>query len=304
MASSHRVHGALILVSVIFGTLPATSKAIMGNGGVDPFSYAFIRVAITSCILLVVYRVFLYERVRSLRDYGLMALCGFYGIVINVTYFFIGVDHTSSINASVLMMNIPVFTLVLALLGAQERFAWYKVAAIPVSFLGVGILIGVENFSMSDDDALGIFFIIVNTFSFSGFLVISRPLMKEYRPSTVTTWTFAFAALMMVPLGMVGLQTTDAAGIEGLTWTLIMYVILFPTIVTYFLNNWALKRAESSMVALYIYIQPLVAGILAVSLLDEEITLRLMIGGILIFAGVAIATIGETRIRRARMSPG
>jgi drug/metabolite transporter (DMT)-like permease len=66
--------------------------------------------------------------------------------------------------------------------------------------------------------------------------------------------------------------------------------VLFPTVLAYFLNYWALARVDSSQVALFIYLQPVLASALSVIWLGEQIGPRLVISTALVFAGVLFAT--------------
>jgi drug/metabolite transporter (DMT)-like permease len=63
-----------------------------------------------------------------------------------------------------------------------------------------------------------------------------------------------------------------------------------PTVVAYYLISWALKEVPPSTVAVYIYLQPLIAFLAAPALLGEAFTWRTAIAAALVFAGVAITT--------------
>ncbi len=60
------------------------------------------------------------------------------------------------------------------------------------------------------------------------------------------------------------------------------YVILGATVLTYFLNLWALKRVQASHVAAYIFLQPLLATTLAVAFRGEEISVRFVIAAVFV----------------------
>jgi drug/metabolite transporter (DMT)-like permease len=80
------------------------------------------------------------------------------------------------------------------------------------------------------------------------------------------------------------------------TWLWVIYIILVPTVGAYYINAWALMRVPPSVVAVYIYLQPLLAFGLAPALLGESWNSRTMVACALIFAGVAIVTIrGRSR---------
>ena len=64
----------------------------------------------------------------------------------------------------------------------------------------------------------------------------------------------------------------------GGSWLGLIYIVLFPTVGTYFLNVYALKRAPSSLVAIYIYVQPVLGALMAAATLGERPSLT-SIGG-------------------------
>ena len=65
-----------------------------------------------------------------------------------------------------------------------------------------------------------------------------------------------------------------------------VFSIFGATLLTYFLNNWALKRAPSGNVAIFIYLQPVVAGVIGYFFLKEVITMRMVICSGLILTGL------------------
>ena len=70
-----------------------------------------------------------------------------------------------------------------------------------------------------------------------------------------------------------------------LAWVMV-YVILGATVVTYFLNLWAVKRAQATRVALYIFLQPVIAAVLGVVFRGEDITPRFLVATALVFAAL------------------
>jgi drug/metabolite transporter (DMT)-like permease len=68
-----------------------------------------------------------------------------------------------------------------------------------------------------------------------------------------------------------------------------VYIIAVPSVGAYYLNTWALGRAESSLVSTFVYMQPPITAALAVPLLNEHVSWRMIPAVVLIFAGVAVA---------------
>ena len=73
-------------------------------------------------------------------------------------------------------------------------------------------------------------------------------------------------------------------------WIEILYIAVLPTAAAYFLNAWALARVPPSTVAVFIYLQPLFAFVLAPIILGESLSLRAIASSVAIFVGVLIVT--------------
>jgi len=73
-------------------------------------------------------------------------------------------------------------------------------------------------------------------------------------------------------------------------WLATLYILLIPTVLAYYLNAWALSRVAPSTVAVYIYLQPLIAFALAPIMLGESLGPRAVMSSLLIFTGVLIVT--------------
>ena len=74
-------------------------------------------------------------------------------------------------------------------------------------------------------------------------------------------------------------------------------VVLFPTVGTYFLNMFALQKVPASLVAIYIYVQPIVGALMAAAMLNERPSPSTYVGGALIGAGIWLVTREARRMR-------
>jgi drug/metabolite transporter (DMT)-like permease len=72
-------------------------------------------------------------------------------------------------------------------------------------------------------------------------------------------------------------------------------VILFCTVLPYLLNSWALARTHASHVAFYVFLQPLIATVLAMLVLGERLTPKTAVAGLFILAGLGV-TIARGRL--------
>lgn len=124
----------------------------------------------------------------------------------------------------------------------------------------------------------------------------SKELLRRHSPVTMSAYLMAFATLFTLPFGMLALRDTDPTMVRPATWGWIAYIVVFPTIVTYFLNIWALSRVSPNLVAAYIYLQPVFTAAVAPAVLEgEAVTPRALGAGLVIFAGLACVIAGERR---------
>jgi drug/metabolite transporter (DMT)-like permease len=172
-----------------------------------------------------------------------------------------------------------------ALLLRREVATPAKLLGLAVALLGALTIVGGARFDASGRVLVGNLLIVINSLSFSIYLVISRPLLSRRPTLPVITWTLLFGALGVLPFGARELAS-HASALSADAWLGLVYIALFPTVGTYFLNAWALRRAPSSVVAIYIYVQPAIGALLAALLLHERPTLFTGLGALLIAGGI------------------
>ncbi len=105
------------------------------------------------------------------------------------------------------------------------------------------------------------------------------------------TWIFLVGAVVMLPIAGFAWTLDELQSVSLAVWLSVIYIVLVPTVGAYYLNAWALMRVPPSIVAVYIYLQPLLAFGLAPLVLGESWNARTLVACLLIFAGVAAVTI-------------
>jgi drug/metabolite transporter (DMT)-like permease len=121
----------------------------------------------------------------------------------------------------------------------------------------------------------------------------------RYGPVTVSFYVMLFASFGVLPFGLVAMRSMQFSTISGTVWLWVGYIVVFPTIVTYLLNIWALQRVSSNLVAVYIYLQPLFAAAVAPLVLrGERLTVRAAAAGLAIFVGLGWVILAELRQQR------
>lgn len=222
------------------------------------------------------------------RDLGFFALLALLGVVLNQELFIHGLARTTATNAVVLGSTIPVFTALAAILLRYEPVSPLRLLGIATAFTGCVVLVGPDELSLSSSHLLGSVMILVNAASYGIYLVIARKVVDRYDPMAILAILFLLGVPMVAPLGVHA--WSQAAPLDATGVAFLAFLILVPTVCAYSLMQIALRRAQSSLVASYIYLQPVFATIAAALLLDERPGGRTALAAVIVFAGVWIST--------------
>jgi drug/metabolite transporter (DMT)-like permease len=285
--------GILILVQVLFGIHYFAAKLVLAE--IPPRAWAGLRVG--SAALLLLPLAFLISGRRAVPapgDLAKLAGLSIFGVVINQWAFVEGLSRTTITHSALINTGIPVVTLILAVALGQERADPRKVASILLAVLGVLILLRVDS-GVWDGATSGDLITLVNATSFSLFLVLSRPLLARLDALMATGFLFAFGSLMLLPLGASLWGEIPFARLSSTTWLAAAYVVFGATVLAYSLNYIALRRVESSVVALFILLQPLLAATADVWLMGSPWTARLTLATLFIGGGVMATLLAGRR---------
>jgi drug/metabolite transporter (DMT)-like permease len=286
-------HLALILVQLCFASLSIAGKlAFHGGHAVPPNALVMTRMVGGGLVFLVIAR-----RLGPLRlsrgDWPLLAACGLLGVVLNQALFINGLRHTTAISANLISSTIPVFATLFAVLLGRERFRWMRALGILLAMSGVLVLFDVRNLATSGEQIVGDLMCLANCASYALFLVLVGPLSAKYPPMTLVALMFVVASVAFAPLG-VPAWVDFAPRMGAHEALLLLFIVAFPTVGAYALTQVGLRRAEASLVATYIYLQPVFATVGAVIILHEPLRPVIGLAAALIFLGVWVST------RRAR----
>lgn len=281
-------HLALIAVQLMFGSWP-----IFGKIALRAFSSAGLvafRVAGAALAFVIIQSAAGRVKITRVSDYWRFALYSLLGVVLNQLLFVKGLEMTTVVNATLLSTTIPIFALLVSITLGFDRITLTKVVGIVLAAAGVVYLIDPARADFSGGTTIGNLLIIANSICYAAYIAVSKDMMKRYGALTVITWMFVFGNIITIPLGFYYSRGMSLQGLESSVWIAVLYIIIVPTVGAYYLNAWALARVAPSTVAVYIYLQPLIAAALAPLIIGEQWNPRTWIAMLLIFAGVFVVT--------------
>ena len=281
-------HLALIAVQILFGTWPIFGKVVLRT--LSPSSLVACRLTGAALAFTLLQRKVTPLLKMPVKDLLLLTLCSMLGVVGNQFLYVKGLSLTTAINSTLLSTTIPVFTLFVSILLGYDKLSRRRLFGIAVAAGGVVYLVNPAHADLSTQTTAGNLLIVSNSLLYAVYIVISKTLFERYGALNVITWIFLVGSVVTIPVGIYSLRQENVGVISAGVWLTIAFIIIFPTVGAYYLNAWALTKVPPSTVAIYIYLQPLIAFGLAPILLGEQSNSRTIIAAILIFTGVAVVT--------------
>ena len=287
MSKNYKAHIALLFANIIYALNYGWAKDVMEGGYLEPFAFILIR-AIGATLLFWVVSLFFSERVEN-KDKLKLLLCGIFGVAANQLLFFKGLDQTTRINASIIMVASPIIVALLSAVLIKEKPSATRIVGILLGLTGACFIILQGESNNQGASLIGNLLIVLNATSYGLYLVLVKPLMKKYSPITVVKWVFTFGLIIVTPFGLTEIDT--------IVWEMpndillkVGFVVVFTTFFTYLFNIYGVKRVSPTVVSSYIYLQPILTSIIAAFSGTETITIMIVISSIIIFIGVYLVS--------------
>jgi drug/metabolite transporter (DMT)-like permease len=280
---------AVIGANTIFGLNYVIAKGIMPDF-LSPRAIVFLRAGGTLLLFWTLHLFLPSEKVEK-GDLLKMALCAVFGVVVNQTLFFEGLNRTTPISASIIMTATPIMILIFSHFILKEKITGIKVLGIMLGAAGALMIIlasGIGDFQANT--LLGNFMVITNAASWSLYLVLIKPLMKKYNSLTIMKWTFFFGFIVLFPFSIITLASSPFTQIPFNIWMSILFVVFITTGFAYYLINYSLKTLSPNVNGICIYLQPLIASLVAIIFEKDILTVIHLIAAVLIMTGVYLAT--------------
>ena len=281
-------HVALFAVQLFFGSAPVLGKAALQT--FPSFAIVGFRVGGAALAFYFLQRFRGSLQLDKKIHYLYFAVFSCFGVIFNQLLFFKGLSLTTATNTSLLAVMIPVFAFLISALIGNDKITWQKTLGIIIAACGVVYLINPMNASFSSETTQGDILIVLNSFSYAIYVAVSKKLISHYGALKSIAWLFLFGSIVNVPVGLLSLAAVDLSEVSLAAWLAVAAIVLFPTILAYYWNTWALARVEPSVVAVYIYLQPLIGTFLAIFVLGEAWKPRIFLAMALIFTGVYLVT--------------
>lgn len=287
---------AATIATTIYGINHTVAKMVMPIY-IGSLGLVFLRVLGATIIFWTISLFFKTKPIEK-KDRLTILKCGLFGMSINIAAFIAGLDYSTPVNSSILIIISPIFVVILSFFIFKNKINFIKILGIILGFIGAMILIltADSNSSIGRNIPLGNFLFIVNSISYAYYLIIVKPMAEKYDLITLFKWLFLIGLIFNFPLGINQFLDVDWSALPIKEAVLPMiFVVLCTTVMTYFLNGYALSKLTSTEVAVFMYLQPIIGVLFAIFTKADTVTFTIIVASILIFSGVYLTTVLKTR---------
>jgi drug/metabolite transporter (DMT)-like permease len=263
--------------------MQVTAASTVGPGGYGPGEVALLRFATASAVLAV-FAALTRMRLPRREDLLGIAVAGVVGITGYHVPLNFGELTVSSGAAALLIAAGPVFVALMSMAVLRERLSLVGWLGIVVAFAGTAVIsLGGEGGMRLSSGAL---LVLCAAFTTAVYFVLSKRLLERYSPLEFTCyaiWAGTIPMLVFAPTFVA--QAQHAVPSATLS---VVYLGVFPAAIAYVMSNYALARMPASIMTTFLYLSPVLAGLIAWLWRGEVPTALTLVGGVVVIAGVVI----------------
>ncbi|HEY92180.1 MAG TPA: DMT family transporter [Dehalococcoidia bacterium] len=246
-----------------------------------PGHIALFRFFIAS-IILAVSALVTHTKLPALKDIPVVFLLGFLGVFAFHTAQNYGQVTVTAGSAGMIISSVPIFTAILATIFLGEKLKLWGWLSIFISFLGVSLISLGEREGVEFD--FGVIYLLMAAIVAAIYFVLQKPYLMKYTALQLVTYMIWAGTLLLLVFTPGLIEEVANAPIEATIATI--YLGIFPSAVAYVTWSYALSRAPATIVASFLYLQPVLAVIIAWIWLNEIPALISMVGGVVTILGV------------------
>jgi DME family drug/metabolite transporter len=299
-STEDRLLGALAVAvaASIWGTLGLFAKILYAQG-VSFESLVAVRASVGW--LAVIGFLLATQGARSLRvsrrDFVFLLPLGLVGIGTFYLLYFYTVRESTVGTAAILLYSAPAFVVVLAWLFLKEPLNAAKAFALLLTVGGIFLVVGAYDPANLEVRPKVLLTGLLSGLTYGLYAIFGRPLAGHghLSPAVILSYALAFGSAMLVVTALPTLDTL--AGLPAGSYALMLMLAVVHTTLAFALYTFGIRHLGAGRAAIIATIEPVVAGILGVILLGEELTALKVLGALLVLAGAVLAQVRPGKAR-------
>jgi len=214
-----------------------------------------------------------------------------------VTFFYAaqytGIQMASASIAAILVCLLsPIIIAVLSARIFKERLTKKQIFGIGIATAGTFMVIAGGTLSLSGgkDFLLGILILLSTPVLWAAYSLLGKKTMKKYDPFIVVAYVTMLGGLCLIPFsfGENSLHQIFRMSLNG--WLAILFLSITCSLLGYYIWFYVLKQVDAAITSSFLFAEPLVTVIFAITFVGEKLNQFMIAGGLLIFVGVYLVT--------------
>lgn len=286
MTTKQKAYIGLTATSIIWGTSWVASK-IAVKGGVPGLEVAAIRQFIGGA-LFVVFFLLRGEKIPSAKQMLWLAGMGALLFVIANGFATVALRYIPSGLAALIAALYPLSVVIIErIFFRNTKITWVTFVGLLLGITGIGIVFYDNAFhNQPEGYVLGLILSLIAMLSWSiGTIIIARNKVK-INAYNATGWQMLLGSFLLMIMTLASGNTMPITAIPASTWLAIAYLVFVSSIVAFVAFIYTMKHLEPAIAALYAYINPIIAILTGSVLMNEKLTIDILIGSAITLVGV------------------
>jgi drug/metabolite transporter (DMT)-like permease len=272
---------------VVWGASFVATKVALQE--VSPVTVVWLRFAMGVAILGVAAGARRQFALPQGKELGYFALLGFLGITFHQWLQSTGLVTAQATTTAWIVATTPVFMALLGWLLLREKLGWVKVAGISLAAIGVLLVVSKGDFAALSTGRFGTpgdFLILISAPNWAVFSVLSRRGLQTHPAARMMLFVMGMGWLFSSVLLIAGPGLTEIEQLSSSGWLGVLFLGIACSGLAYIFWYDALQSVPASQVGAFLYLEPLVAVVVAAIILGEPLLWASLLGGVIILGGV------------------
>lgn len=236
----------------------------------------------------------------SVRQRWQLFMLGALGIYGYMFFYLMGISRTTPVSSSIFVSLEPIWVFIIAVLFYKEKVTWMKVTGIALGLAGAILCITTQpSDDLASNAPLGNLMCLASSVIYAIYLVFSNRLLKGVGNMTMLKFTFLGAAVMaLIVNSFFGFEAPVLdMSLFSTPMLVLLFVLIFPTTISYLLLPIGLKYLKTTLVAIYGYLILIVATVTSFILGQDRFSWTQLGAILLICASVYLVEVAESRTK-------
>lgn len=232
------------------------------------------------------------------KDKWMLFLLGAVGLYGFMFLYLTGLSKTTPVSSSIFTSLQPVWVFLIMIFFYKEKATATKMAGIAIALAGaLACILTQKSDELASDAFTGNMLCLLSSMAYAIYLVMSRSILSQIGAMTMLKYTFTGAAVSsLIVSAFTGFDApVFSLPFHWLPFAVLMFVLIFPTVISYLLLPIGLKYLKTTVVAIYGYLILIVATLVSLLLGQDRFSWMQLSAIVFICIGVYLVEVGESR---------